>query len=91
MLWKVGTIGNIDALCILGILYVLDALGNLSTLDNLEYLGNYALCIMHCALRIVHYALSEKAFHPCALRASSSPLRPMRFSPYSGLVTCPMI
>ena len=51
MLWKVGTIGNIDALCILGILYVLDALGNLSTLDNLEYLGNYALCITHCQKR----------------------------------------
>lgn len=48
MLWKVGTIGNIDALCIL---YVLDALWNLSTLDNLEYLGNYALCITHCQKR----------------------------------------
>ncbi len=62
MLWKVGTIGNIDALCILGILYVLDALGNLSTLDNLEYLGNYALCITHCALRIVRKGIPALCF-----------------------------
>ena len=62
MLWKVGTIGNIDALCILGILYVLDALGNLRTLDNLEYLGNYALCITHCALRIVRKGIPSLCF-----------------------------
>ena len=50
MLWKVGTIGNIDAL------------GNLSTLDNLEYLGNYALCITHCALRIVRKGIPSLCF-----------------------------
>lgn len=50
MLWKAGTIGNIDAI------------GNLSTLDNLESLGNYALCIMHCALRIVRKGIPALCF-----------------------------
>lgn len=42
MLWKVGNLGTID------VLDILDALG------NLEYLGNYALCITHYALFIMH-------------------------------------
>lgn len=49
-IWKAGTIGNIDAI------------RNLSTLDNLEYLGNYALCITHCALRIVRKGIPALCF-----------------------------
>lgn len=62
MLWKVGTIGNIDAPDAPDALDVLDALGNLGTIDNLEYLGNYALFIMHCALRIVRKGIPALCF-----------------------------